>query len=64
VIATREGSRLYVTVGSNSKVAEKGMENETNRAAILEFDPATRRIRSLLCGHGLEKSRWWDYSAI
>src|SRR4026208_189926 len=38
VIASRDGSRLYVTVGSNSNVAEKGMENEINRAAILEFD--------------------------
>jgi glucose/arabinose dehydrogenase len=39
VAANRDGSRLYVTVGSNSNVAENGMENEVNRAAILEVDP-------------------------
>ena len=35
--------KLYVTVGSNSNVGENGMDNEENRAAILEIDPATRR---------------------
>ena len=38
IIASRDGSRLYATVGSNSNVAENGMENEVNRAAILEVD--------------------------
>jgi glucose/arabinose dehydrogenase len=46
VIASRDGSRLYVTVGSNSNVAEHGMEKEVDRAAILEVDPA-RGTRSL-----------------
>jgi glucose/arabinose dehydrogenase len=41
VIANRDGSRLYVTVGSNSNVAENGIENEQSRAAILEVDPNT-----------------------
>ncbi|MET0683488.1 MAG: sorbosone dehydrogenase family protein [Casimicrobiaceae bacterium] len=50
VIASRDGSRLYVTVGSNSNVAENGMENEANRAAILEVDPATRRSRVFASG--------------
>jgi glucose/arabinose dehydrogenase len=46
VIASRDGSRLYVTVGSNSNVAERGMQHEVNRAAILEVDPVegTRRL--------------------
>ncbi len=43
VIASRDGARLYVTVGSNSNVAENGMANEVNRAAILEVDPASGR---------------------
>ncbi len=50
VIASRDGTRLYVTVGSNSNVAENGMENETNRAAILEVDLATRRSRIFASG--------------
>jgi glucose/arabinose dehydrogenase len=41
IIATRGGSRLYATVGSNSNAAENGIEAETNRADILEVDPAT-----------------------
>jgi len=41
VIASRDGSKLYVTVGSNSNVAENGMEEEAERAAILEVDAKT-----------------------
>jgi glucose/arabinose dehydrogenase len=41
VIASPDGSKLYVTVGSNSNVAENGMEEETERAAILEVDAKT-----------------------
>ncbi len=46
VIANADGSRLYVTVGSNSNVAENGMDQEFERAAILEVDAASgaRRI--------------------
>jgi len=38
LIANDDGSRLYVSVGSNSNVAENGMEAEKDRAAILEVD--------------------------
>ena len=41
LIASRDGSKLYVTVGSNSNVAENGMESEEGRAAIWEIDRAT-----------------------
>ena len=50
VIASRDGSRLYVTVGSNSNVGENGMENEVDRAAILEVDPATGTRRVFASG--------------
>jgi glucose/arabinose dehydrogenase len=39
VIASRDGSRLYVTVGSNSNAAENGIDQEAGRAAIWEIDP-------------------------
>lgn len=45
VIASRDGSRLYVTVGSNSNVGENGLDVEDRRAAILEIDPRTGRSR-------------------
>lgn len=46
LVASRDGSRLYVGVGSNSNVGENGLQEEVDRAAILEIDPATgtRRI--------------------
>jgi len=39
LLASQDGSRLYVTVGSNSNVAENGMDQEVGRAAIWEVDP-------------------------
>lgn len=50
VIASPDGSHLYVTVGSNSNVGENGMDNEINRAAILEVDPATGHSRLFASG--------------
>jgi glucose/arabinose dehydrogenase len=41
IIANADGSRLFVTVGSNSNVGENGLENEIDRAAILEINPKT-----------------------
>jgi glucose/arabinose dehydrogenase len=38
LVANKDGSRLYVGVGSNSNIAEHGMEIETGRAAIHEID--------------------------
>ena len=50
VVASRDETRLYVTVGSNSNVAENGMENEVDRAAILEVDPAAKKTRVFASG--------------
>ncbi len=41
LIASPDGNRLYVSVGSNSNVAEHGMDHERGRAAIWEFDRVT-----------------------
>jgi glucose/arabinose dehydrogenase len=50
LLASPDGSRLYVGVGSNSNVAEHGLEEERNRAAILEIDPATGAVRVFASG--------------
>jgi hypothetical protein len=50
VIANADGSKLYVTVGSNSNVAENGMDQEVERAAILEIDPRTGSRRVFASG--------------
>jgi glucose/arabinose dehydrogenase len=46
LVASANGSRLYVSVGSNSNVGERGIANEEGRAAIWEIDPkaGTHRI--------------------
>ena len=51
LVASPDGSRLYVGVGSNSNVAEHGMHEEVERAAVWEIDPATGSHR--LYGEGL-----------
>jgi glucose/arabinose dehydrogenase len=39
IITNKDSSKIYVTVGSGSNVAEHGMDNEVRRACILEFNP-------------------------
>lgn len=50
VIANRDGSHLYVTVGSNSNAGERGVEKEINRAAVLEVERLTGRVRIFASG--------------
>ncbi len=50
VIANKGGTKLYVTVGSNSNVAERGMEAEVGRAAIWEIDSKTGSHRIFASG--------------
>jgi glucose/arabinose dehydrogenase len=50
IIASRDGKRLYATVGSNSNIGENGMDNEVNRAAVLEVDLATGATRLYASG--------------
>ncbi len=45
VLGSEDGSRLYVTVGSNSNVAERGIAEEQDRATILEVDPQQKTYR-------------------
>lgn len=39
LLANADGSKIYITVGSGSNVAEHGMGNEVRRANILEVNP-------------------------
>lgn len=50
LIASSDGSRLYVGVGSNSNLGENGMESEKGRAAIHEIDLATGNSRIFASG--------------
>ncbi|HEY8592760.1 MAG TPA: sorbosone dehydrogenase family protein [Sphingomicrobium sp.] len=48
--ASPDGSRLYVGIGSNSNIQERGVEAETNRAAIWEVDPKTGAYKVFASG--------------
>ena len=50
LIASPDGSKLYVTVGSNSNVAERGMAVEAERAAIWEVDISSGAHRIFATG--------------
>ncbi|NWC96980.1 MULTISPECIES: sorbosone dehydrogenase family protein [unclassified Pseudomonas] len=50
VLANPQGTRLYVTVGSNSNVGENGLEAEDGRAAIWELDLASGQKRLFASG--------------
>jgi glucose/arabinose dehydrogenase len=50
LVASPDGSLLYVGVGSNSNITENGIEAEKNRAAIWEVDRATGRSRIFASG--------------
>jgi glucose/arabinose dehydrogenase len=50
IIASRDGSKLYATVGSNSNVAENGIDKEEGRAAIWEVDLKTGSKRIFASG--------------
>jgi glucose/arabinose dehydrogenase len=50
VVASKDGATLYVSVGSNSNVAENGLPAERNRADILAIDRATGAARVYATG--------------
>ena len=50
LVANADGTKLYVSVGSNSNAAENGLEAETERAAIWEVDLQTGSHRIFASG--------------
>ena len=60
VIASRDGTHLYVTVGSNSNAAENGLAVEHDRARIIEVDPASGQVRPFATGLRNPNGMDWD----
>ena len=60
IIANTDGTKLYVTVGSNSNIAERGMTAEVERAAIWEVDVATGVHRIFASGLRNPNGMAWD----
>ena len=50
LVASRDGRKLYVGVGSNSNVAEHGMDVEHGRASVWEIDAASGERHVLASG--------------
>ena len=50
LLAGQDGARLYVAVGSNSNIAENGLDQEVGRAAIWEVDPQRGSYRIFATG--------------
>ena len=60
LIASKDGSKLYATVGSNSNVAENGMDAEKERAAIWEVDLKTGSHRIFASGLRNPNGLGWE----
>lgn len=50
LLASEDGQRLYVTIGSKTNIADEGMAVEEGRALIREIDLATGRSRIFASG--------------
>jgi len=60
IIASRDGKYLYATVGSNSNIAERGMEVEKERAAILKVDISNGNYRVYASGLRNPNGMAWE----
>ena len=62
LIASLDGSKLYATAGSNSNVAERGMEAEIGRAAIWEINIKNNTQRIFATGLRNPNGLAWEPS--
>ncbi|CAN7229475.1 MULTISPECIES: PQQ-dependent sugar dehydrogenase [unclassified Variovorax] len=60
VIANREGTKLYVTVGSNSNIGENSLAAEEGRAAIWEVDVKSGEKRLFATGLRNPNGMAWE----
>ena len=60
IIPSPDNTKMMVTVGSNSNIAESGMDHEENRAAILEIDLKTGKSRVFASGLRNPNGMAWE----
>jgi glucose/arabinose dehydrogenase len=60
ITASPDGKFLYMTVGSNSNVAENGIDKEEGRAAIWELERATGKSRLFATGLRNPNGMAWE----
>jgi len=61
LLASPDGTKLYIAVGSNSNIGENGMDIERGRAQVLEYDIESRKMRTF--AYGLRNPVGMDFSA-
>ncbi len=62
VVATPDGKRLLITIGSNSNIAEGGMDKERDRAEIKEYTIATGQ--AITYAYGLRNPNGVDFNPV
>jgi glucose/arabinose dehydrogenase len=62
VTASPDGTKLYATVGSNSNIGDNGMPAEAGRAAIWEYDLASKQTR--IFASGLRNPSGLDFEPV
>lgn len=60
LIASPDGKKLYVSIGSASNIGEKGMDREKKRAMIIEVDPANKYWRVYTAGLRNPQGMAWE----
>jgi glucose/arabinose dehydrogenase len=60
ILASKDGAKLYATVGSNSNAGENGLDKEERRAAILEIDVKSGQARVFASGLRNPNGMGWN----
>jgi glucose/arabinose dehydrogenase len=63
IIASADGKKLYIAVGSNSNIGENGLDKEIGRAQVIELDIATRNGKTFTSGLRNPVGLAWDSKA-
>jgi len=64
VIASPDGTKLYVSIGSNSNAAENGLDNERDRAMVWEIDREAGTHRVFASGLRNPVGMAWESGAL
>ncbi|APG62309.1 sorbosone dehydrogenase [Sphingorhabdus lutea] len=60
LIASPDGKKLYIAVGSNSNIGENGMDSEKGRAMIIEYDLEKKKAGTYSSGLRNPVGMDWD----
>jgi glucose/arabinose dehydrogenase len=60
IVASEDGKKLFIAVGSNSNIGENGLELEVGRAQVIELDLETRKGKTYTSGLRNPVGLAWD----